>query len=883
MTLVLAAPLAGWATRLEEVPDPAFAQGLVGDGVAIDPTSSELCAPCDGVVSVHRARHACTVHADAGAEILLHVGIDTVELAGEGFQVLVANGQRVRTGDPVLRFDVDLLARRAKSLHTPVVLVGGDGFAVMERVLDRTVAVGDFLLSLGDPRAGARQVPRAVPAASSSTAERRVRLGMAHGLHARTAAVFSRRARQHPGEVTVACRRRSANGKSVAALMALDARLGDELTITASGAHAVTTVSELAQLVAAGLGDPIAPDALSTRSTMHALRDHAATAPEPALFAAGQEVVLRGSPAAAGLAIGRALRIADAVRAPDVARDGAGAAVELAKLAGALADVRSDLEHTIAVAGARGDTAAADILRTHLDLVDDPELGRAAEREITAGRSAAWAWRSALGELATVLRGLGNPILAERTGDVVDLERRTLARLAGTAGGRIPAELPDGAMLFADELLPSELAALPQGRIAALCTARGGTTSHAAILAAGLGVPAVVAIGDAAARVPDGAPVIVDGDRGQVRVFPAAATREEFERAIAGRAARRRAELDRAHEPALTLDGASIEVLANLGSVGDAAIAMAAGAEGCGLLRTEFAFTGRADRHGPPSEDEQAARYQQIADALHGRPLVIRTLDAGGDKPLAFAPQAREDNPALGVRGVRLALRHPELLRTQLRAILRVTPAGACRIMVPMIASLAELRAVRAILDDERRALAVAAPVALGAMIEVPAAALLADALAREADFFSIGTNDLAQYALAMDRGNPDVSSGLDALHPGVLRLIASTVAGARAHDRAVSVCGGAAAEPLAVPILLGLGIRTLSVAPAAVPQVKAVVRTLSLSDCDGVARRALALDGSDAVRALVASTWPGLIVFSPWAPLAPMTLESIGVQRWQP
>ena len=872
-TLVLAAPLAGWATRLDEVPDPAFAQGLVGDGVAIDPTSSELRAPCDGVVvSVHRARHVCTLRADCGAEILLHVGIDTVELNGEGFQALVANGQRVRTGDPLLRFNVDLLVRRARSLHTPIMLVGGEGFVVVERVLDRAVAVGDFLLSIGNARASAGHVQRAATAvaAAPTTAERRARLSMAHGLHARPAAAFSRRARQHAGEVTVVCRQRSANGKSVAALMSLDARMGDELTITASGARADSTVSELAQLVSAGLGDPIAPDALSTHSTMAALRDTAAI-PEPAAFPAGQEVVLAGSPAAAGLAIGRAVRIAETVRAPDVARDGAGATVELAKLASALADVRNELEQTIAGAGARGDTAAADILHTHLDLVEDPELCRAAEREIAAGRSAAWAWRAALGELAAVLRGLGNPILAERTGDLVDLERRTLARLTGVARGRVPGELPDRAVLFADELLPSELAALPPGRVAGLCTARGGSTSHAAILAAGIGVPAVVALGDVAARVPDGAPVIVDGDRGEVRVFPAAATRDAIVRAIADRAARRRAELERAHEPARTSDGIEVAVLANLGSVGDAAIALASGAEGCGLLRTEFAFVDRVDRNTPPSEDEQAACYQQIADALEGRPLVIRTLDAGGDKPLAFAPQAREDNPALGVRGVRLALRHPELLRTQLRAILRVAPAGACRIMVPMIASLTELRAVRAMLDDERRALAVSAPVALGAMIEVPAAALLADALAREAEFFSIGTNDLAQYALAMDRGNPDVAAGLDSLHPGVLRLVASTVAGARRHGRPVSVCGGAAAEPCAVPIFLGLGIRTLSVAPAAVPAVKAIVRTLSESDCERVALRALALDSSDAVRALVATTWPDLVAqHSPPSPTAP-------------
>jgi phosphocarrier protein FPr len=420
----------------------------------------------------------------------------------------------------------------------------------------------------------------------------------------------------------------------------------------------------------------------------------------------------------------------------------------------------------------------------------------------------------------------------------------------------VPVELPERAVLVADELMPSELAAVPVGRLAGLCTARGGATSHVAILAAGMGVPAVVAIGDAALRVPDGAPMIIDGNRGQVRVFPAVTTREAAYRAITGRTVRRRAELATAHEPARTSDGVEIAVYANLGQVGDAAAAIARGAEGCGLLRTEFLFL---DRRTTPSEHEQAVCYQDIANALAGRPLVIRTLDAGGDKPLPYLPQVSEENPALGVRGVRLVMRHPELLRAQLRAILRVTPIGACRIMVPMIASLAELRAVRAVLDEERRALGVTAQIPLGAMIEVPAAALLADSLAREADFFSIGTNDLSQYALAMDRGNRDLAAGLDALHPGVLRLVASTVAGAKTRDRPVSVCGGAAGDPYAVPIFLGLGVRTLSVAPAAVPEIKAWVRTLTMARCADVAAAAVGLDSSEAVRALVASTWPGL------------------------
>jgi multiphosphoryl transfer protein len=861
--VVLVAPLAGRVVRLDDVPDPAFAQGMVGDGVAIEPApgpaASELCAPCDGtVVSVHRARHACTLRSDGGAEILLHVGIDTVELRGDGFRVLVRDGQRVRTGDPLIRFDRDAVSRRVRSLCTPVVLVGGDGLAVVERVVGREVAAGAFLMAIGP--ADARPAAGAAPAApADTTATRSARLMVRNGLHARPAAVLVQRALRHTGTVTVACGSRSANARSLSALLALDVRPGDELAITATGPGAEATAAELAALVAAGLGET--PDAGSPpieRSDSAKSAGSAAAAESTGLppFPPGTEVTLEGIAGAAGLAIGRAVRLpglgdAGALDAPP---DGAGIDLERARLGEALAAVRGELEQTIAGARARGDRQAAEIFGAHLALLADPELAAAADRSIAAGRSAASAWRAALGELAAVLRGLGNPVLAERTADLADLERRTLARLAGRRG-RVPAELPDGAVVVADELLPSELAAVPAGRIAGLCIARGGATSHVAILAAGLGVPAVVALGDAALRVPDGAPVIVDGDRGRVRVFPAAATREAAARAIAGRTAQRGAARAAAHQPAVTADGAEIAVHANLGAPGDADAARDAGADGCGLLRTEFLFLGRPDA---PGEDEQAACYQAIADRLHGRPLVIRTLDAGGDKPLGYLAQLREDNPALGLRGVRLALRHPEILRTQLRAVLRVRPAGVCRIMVPMIATLAELRAVRAMLDAERAAMA-APPIALGAMIEVPAAALAARALAREAEFFSIGTNDLAQYALAIDRGNPAISAGLDPLHPGVLRLIASTASGAHPQRRPVAVCGGAAADPRAVPILLGLGVRALSVAPAAVPEIKALVRTLSLARCTEIATAALELDGSDEVRALVVNTWPGL------------------------
>jgi multiphosphoryl transfer protein len=849
-TLTLRSPLAGWVSGLVEVPDPAFAQGMIGDGVAIDPTSSELCAPCDGVVvSVHAARHACTVRAASGAEILLHIGIDTVELRGEGFRVLVQDGQRVRAGEPLIAFDMERVGRAAGSLHTPVVLVNGEEHTVIERMQDREVAVGDPLLVIA-----AAHAPAGEPA-SDEAAERRAQLLLPHGLHARPAAALARRARRHAGAVIVSCRGRSANGKSLVSLMALGARRGDVLAIRATGASADQAAAELADLVESGLGEgPPRPTGSSAGSSAGAGARAAsieAGRGDAGLFRPGEEVRLAGLAAAPGLAVGVAVRLAGGPPEPE--RDGRGAAVEEERLAAALAQLRGAIEEIIAAAPR--DASRVDIFRAHLDLLDDPELVGTARREIAAGRSAAWAWRTAIGEGTAALRAPGDPLLIERTGDLEDLGRRTLALLAGRNPSRVPAELPDGAILVADEILPSDLAGAPSGRVAGLCTARGGPTSHAAILAAGMGVPAVVAIGDAVLRVPDGAPLVVDGGRGEVRIFPAAGARELAEDAIAARAVRRRADLAAAHGEARTADGTRIEVLANLGRPSDAALAVAQGAEGCGLLRTEFLFL---DRPAPPGEDEQAACYQEMAEALEGRPLVIRLLDGGGDKPLPYLPALREDNPALGVRGVRLALLHPHLLRAQVRAILRVRPAGVCRVLVPMIAAASELRAIRAVVDEERRALGVSSP-PLGAMIEIPVAALLAGTLAREADFLSIGTNDLAQYALAVDRGSPHLAGALDALHPGVLRLVATTAAAARACGRPVAVCGGSAGDPRAVPLLIGLGIGALSTAPALVPEVKARVRTLTASQCADVAERALALEDGDAVRALIAVTWPEL------------------------
>jgi phosphoenolpyruvate-protein phosphotransferase len=360
----------------------------------------------------------------------------------------------------------------------------------------------------------------------------------------------------------------------------------------------------------------------------------------------------------------------------------------------------------------------------------------------------------------------------------------------------------------------------------------------------------LVATGPRVLDIQPGTQLVLDADHGHLRIAPEAAAFSAAEKLVSQRRARHATDRDTSQQESRTTDGTRIEVFANVGSAAEAETAVAQGAEGCGLLRTEFLFL---DRTSAPDEATQAAQYQRIVSAFSGRPVVIRTLDVGGDKPLPYLPMPREENPSLGVRGVRVSLQQPQLLRTQLRAILQVQPAGLCRILLPMVTEAADVRAVRAVLDEVRTELSYAAPVQLGAMIETPASAVLANQIAQITDFLSIGTNDLTQYTLAMDRGNPALASRLDALHPAVLRLIATAAQAGRSNGRDVAVCGGLASDPVAAPILIGLGVNELSGVPSIVPRLKGLIRTLSLEDCEALARRALEAESATDVRRLAA------------------------------
>jgi phosphocarrier protein FPr/phosphocarrier protein len=533
-----------------------------------------------------------------------------------------------------------------------------------------------------------------------------------------------------------------------------------------------------------------------------------------------------------------------------VAENGAGPTRERAELDQARVNVRRRLARIAAADGA----ARGEIIAAHLEFLDDPQMNEEAHSLIAAGKSAGFAWRAAIRRAIAALEALDDSRLRERADDLLDVESHVLLALAGEAQP-LHISLPDRAVLVADDLLPSELTALDRRRLAAVCLGGGGATSHVAILAAAMEIPMLVGLGAGTHEVANDATVIVDAEAdgaGMLHWAPTAAAIERARSAVESQRLRRANDRALAQTECRAQDGTRVEVFANLGNALDAAAAVANGAEGCGLLRTEFLFI---DRDTAPDEAEQLAAYQNIATALGQRPLILRLMDVGGDKPLSYLPLPAEENPALGLRGVRTALARPDLLRTQLRAALRVRPSDSLRLLIPMITDLAEIIAVRKVIDELKSELGVAGRIELGAMIETPAAALTATALVRAVDFLSIGSNDLTQYTLAMDRGHPELAGRIDALHPAVLKLIAAAASAGTDAGKMVAVCGGAAADRAAVPILLGLGVRELSVVPAAVPAIKRRVRSLRIDSCRELALRCLDLRSAAEVRALVTRT----------------------------
>ena len=672
------------------------------------------------------------------------------------------------------------------------------------------------------------------------------------GLHARPAASWVASAKGLRGPVRVRVGDRVADARQLISLLRLGARQGETLVVSSDGTEAATTLERFrsaigslsagerrdaahahARAAAAGIGwTP--PDGPSTRRTITGLSGAPGLAVAPIHVVAERTLSVADEPAAneaGGLERG-GRRLEDAI---EVTR-------------GQLAAIADD-------AGRRLGAADAAIFAAQAAILADTDLVTLACRLMVEGHGVAWSWHEAVIRTADQLASQANPVLAARAADLRDVGQRVLGAIDPSLAQAAAGPPDRKSVLIARDLMPSDTAGLDPTVVAGLATADGGPAAHTAILARTLGLPAVVACGSALLDATPGALAIVDGTGGRIHLDPSDADLAAARDAIAADARRHASGARARAAPAETVDGCRIAIGANINTPDQAAFAIECGAEGVGLMRTEFLFLARPDA---PTEDEQAAIYAAMADRLGTAPsgarrtLVVRAFDIGGDKPVAHLALPREDNPALGLRGLRLLLRRPDLFEPQLRALHRAgrDRNGQIHLMLPMVTSVAEVREARAICERIRHELA-APPLPLGIMVEVPSAAIASAELAPHVDFFSIGTNDLTQYTLAIDRRNAALAAEADALHPAVLRLIRMTVEGARAHGRPTSVCGGLAGDPFGASILAGLGVDALSMTPRDIPSVKARLRASELAALVSLAGRALACETAEAVRAL--------------------------------
>ena len=610
------------------------------------------------------------------------------------------------------------------------------------------------------------------------------------------------------------------------------------IRITAEGPDAAAAVQALTELIASDVGDAPAMPPTQTRT--------------PAIDGHGV-AVLHGHAASAGVALGIAVIVGqrqDLLTVPTEAeaRDSNG---EWTRLQAALGEANRQLEAlAVEVQRSLGQDQAM-IFRAHrLLLADDDILQEARRCIVNVGMSAGSTVQQVFRQVAARFRTMSGTVFQQRAADIEDVGRRLLLILLGAV--EQPIVLPDNAIIVAHDLSPSQTATLDRSKVVGFCTAAGGPTAHTAILARSMGLPAVVGVGAALLEhVTDGVTLALDGSHGQIIVAPDATTTAAYAVRQQQAHTERHAAWSAAQRPALTRDGARVEVVANLGAAADVSVALAAGADGVGLLRTEFLFQERVT---PPTEEEQFAIYRRVAEQLEGRPLIVRTLDIGGDKPAPYLPLPAESNPFLGWRAIRALLTMPEFFKTQMRALLRAAVYGNVHILYPMVSTAGELvqiYALQAAAVEELQAACVAhkAEVPTGIMIEVPAAVQMADQLASLVDFFSIGTNDLTQYTFAADRTNERVAGLADALHPAVLRQIDMVIRAAHTHGKWCGLCGELAGQPEAIPVLLGLGLDEFSMAPANIPAAKQLISQLTIPVSRRLAQKALTLPDGDAVR----------------------------------
>lgn len=821
-TLVLYSPITGNLIDLSKVPDEAFAQKMLGDGIAIEPKENFIYAPTDATVkTLHKCLHAIVLEKD-GFEILIHIGIDSVSLKGQRFKAYVQDGDKVIQGQKLIEFDKDFLAQYTTS-NIVVMVIASPLDVNLNKHASGEVNLTTKVLEVSDKQTS--QANRTVTSDYTVFTEE-FTVSNKTGLHARPAGEVAAMAQNfNDTDVFILKNNRQANAKSVVEILGLSIDCGDKIQIKSRGINADKASAEIKRFIQGELKNNIIVDNILEN---------------PADVNKVGEIKIKGIGILDGLSIGKAY-IAKDLQFKLEEKSTLPPEEELAKFLTSLQRVKNALDkerHSV-----YGQKDREEILLAHITILEDPFLIQETRQSIAKGYSAAYSFSTAVKRAIDVLRNTGNEILRSRIADFIDLESRILTDLTGENYG-LP-NFKEDTILIIRELLSHHLREINE-HVTGIVMAEGSSLSHVSIMLKTLGIPTIIGAGPAVLEIQDGKDIILDSKLGNIIVNPADI--KEVKKRVEALKINRQKNLLHAFEAAKTKDGTEIIVSGNIGTIDQAKQSAEQGAQGIGLVRTEFLF---ANAKKAPSEDEQYEIYQRITDLQNGNPVIIRTLDVGADKPIPFIPQIHEDNPILGRRGIRTSFADVDLLKTQLRAIMRVKPYGIARIMLPMITFIEEIQTVKRFVKEEQEKLGID-KVSLGMMMEVPAAAIMAKEFAKEADFFSIGTNDLTQYTLALDRSHPTLNFLSDSLNPAILRMVDNIVKGAKTGNIPVGVCGAVASEPAGAILLIGLGIRALSVVPSAVADIKALIRKLDIKKCEEVAHKALNFTSVAEVRSLV-------------------------------
>ncbi len=652
-----------------------------------------------------------------------------------------------------------------------------------------------------------------------------------HGIHARPAAKIAALAGAYP-YLTVTMQKKDSPSPAVSAvslnaIALLNIKKDDIITFFIAGNNSEAFCAELTALAADHFGDEEPETGNSTVAAPSPAAGHA-----PAQKDSTKQ--LSGLTGSEGIAIGTAVRLKKTkLTVPDTAADSPDAEWEAFLTArNSLQQEIDSLAQTFSAKAAqtlstKTDNSAADIFHAHSMILQDPVLTEAVKSELHTNKTtAAQAWLHAIQPLKQAYTESPSPYMQERAGDIEELEQSLLAKLLHTGTAL---SIDREGIIIAEDLSPRQTASLDTSLIQGICTARGSPTSHTAILARSLGIPAVMGMGESLLSIEEGTNLILDAEKGILHITPEQEAYTRYAAAIEAKKQSEESLQQYKHEAARMQNGKTVIVAANTGTAQTAKAAVENGADGIGLLRTEFLFLNRSK---PPTEDEQYRAYCETAEIMQGKPVIIRSLDAGGDKELPYLALPKDENPFLGCRAVRISLAQPEFFRAQLRAVIRTAQEYPIKLLIPMISSMQELAAVKeqvntAYAELEKRTGQVQKRMPLGMMIEVPAAALQAEDFAKKVDFFSIGTNDLTQYTLAAERGNSRVAALYSPFHPAVLALIQKVIAAAHRENIPVGVCGEFASDFEGAALLCGYGIDLLSVNPPAIPRLKAFIRTL--------------------------------------------------------